>query len=152
MLISRTRKEENKMETLSDDVIEIARRAVAFINLGHVEDPSLYAKDVQFHTPLAGTLDGVDEVARMMVTFSMGFPNHEMRILEAMSDGDRAIFRWEFTGRHEGDLMGIPATGKPVKFGGVNIFRITNGQIQEIWECANYFLFFQQIGLVTSPW
>jgi len=29
--------------------------------------------------------------------------------------------------------MGIPPTGKPITFSGVNIFRMTNGQVVEDW-------------------
>jgi predicted ester cyclase len=34
---------------------------------------------------------------------------------------------------HQGEIMGIPATGKQISFGGINLFRLENGKVVEDW-------------------
>ena len=54
------------------------------------------------------------------------------------------------TGTHQGDLMGIPATGKSVEFGGTDIIRIRDGKIAEHWGSTDTMSLMQQIGAVPE--
>jgi steroid delta-isomerase-like uncharacterized protein len=67
-----------------------------------------------------------------------------------MADGDKVAVRWTITAKHTGPCDGFPATGRNVKFSGVNIFRIENGRIAEIWNHRDDLSVLQQIGAVTQ--
>jgi len=41
--------------------------------------------------------------------------------------------RFTAHGIHKGDFMGLPATGKPITMTGIEIFRIKDGKIAELW-------------------
>jgi len=68
-----------------------------------------------------------------------------------LADGDKVAVRWTITCRHTGPYRGFPATGRDVKFSGVNIFRIENGRIAEVWNHRDDLSVLQQIGAVTLP-
>jgi predicted ester cyclase len=57
---------------------------------------------------------------------------------------------WIATGTHEGEWLGIPATGNKVEYPGVNIFRIACGKIVESWGVANHLGLLQQIGGLST--
>ena len=41
-------------------------------------------------------------------------PDAELEVEVLVAEGDRVVTRWTGTGTHEGELMGIPATGNRV--------------------------------------
>ncbi len=70
---------------------------------------------------------------------------------DVVAEGDRVVVRWSAQGSHEGELMGIPATGKPVKVTGIDISRIVAGKIVEAWGEFDGMGIMQQIGAIPSP-
>jgi predicted ester cyclase len=46
--------------------------------------------------------------------------------------------------------MGLPPTGKSITMTGIEIFRIENGKIAELWGEANLLGLMQQLGIVPA--
>ena len=65
-----------------------------------------------------------------------------------MAEGDKVAVRWTITGRHTGPYRGFPSTGREVTFSSVNIFRIENGRIAEIWNHRDDLSVLEQIGAI----
>lgn len=65
--------------------------------------------------------------------------------------GDRVVIRWTASGTHKGDLLGVPATGKPVKITGIDIFRVKDGKLAELWQNWDQLQMLQQVGAVPEP-
>jgi predicted ester cyclase len=61
------------------------------------------------------------------------------------------MIRWIMRGTHNGPFMGIPATGKPVTVAGIDVFRIANGQIVELWQHLDHLGMLQQLGVIPTP-
>ena len=55
------------------------------------------------------------------------------------------------TGTHQGDFMGIPATGKKISMGEIHIVRIVNGKGVEHWGQADMMGMMQQLGVIPEP-
>jgi len=51
----------------------------------------------------------------------------------------------------EGELLGIPATGRPVETEGIAIHRIANGKIAEYWGVTDTVRVLQQVGVLPPP-
>jgi steroid delta-isomerase-like uncharacterized protein len=51
-------------------------------------------------------------------------------------EGDMAVIRWTWEGVHSGTSpsLGIPATGKYVRFAGCSVYHFRDGKIVEQWE------------------
>jgi predicted ester cyclase len=60
------------------------------------------------------------------------------------AEGDEVAVRWAFTGTHQGDGLGFPATGRRVSCRGVTWIRFSGGKMVEGWDCWN------QGGLIHS--
>ena len=68
-----------------------------------------------------------------------------------ISDGDKVVTRFEFTGTHKGEFVGIPGTGKQFSISGIDIVRITDGKLMERWENADGLGMMRQLGVNPSP-
>ena len=79
------------------------------------------------------------------------FPDLHVTIEDLVAEGDKVAARRSYEGTHRGELLGIPATGKPVQMGGISIFRMALGKITEHWEQIDGLALMQQFGLVSAP-
>src|SRR5436190_13740219 len=52
------------------------------------------------------------------------FEGAHITVKEQIGEGDSIATRWEGRGRHTGELMGIPPTGKDVVVEGLNLTRL----------------------------
>ncbi len=50
-----------------------------------------------------------------------------------MAEGDKVTVRHTGTGTHEGEFMGMPATGKSITIPGIDILRVKDGKVVEHW-------------------
>jgi predicted ester cyclase len=76
----------------------------------------------------------------------VGFPDmrHSLDIVAGIG-ADRAMVYWTFTGTHTGAFFGAPASGRPVKINGVDIFQVEGGAFVEQWHVEELMALFQQI-------
>jgi steroid delta-isomerase-like uncharacterized protein len=78
--------------------------------------------------------------------FRAAFSDLRMTIDLMLAEGDLVAARWTTEGTNTGAWGGVPPTGKPVKFSGVNIFRIENGKVVELWNHRDDLGAMQQLG------
>lgn len=72
----------------------------------------------------------------------LSFVPDEPRIV---GEGDRVVVRGTFSGTHAGaPLFGAPASGKKLVWGGIDIFRVTEGRLTERWRCSDELSLLQQ--------
>ena len=70
---------------------------------------------------------------------------------DVIATGDRVCIRWHVTGTNDGELQGIPATGKKVEFMGISIDRFdADGKIAETWDSWDNAGFMTQLGLTPE--
>ncbi len=83
---------------------------------------------------------------QMASGFFAAFPDLDLTIRDAVAEGDLVAVRWSWTGTHNGDLMGMPPTGKHVSTGGMGFYRVVGGQIAEEWILEDMMGVMQQLG------
>ena len=79
------------------------------------------------------------------------FPDCRSIVKDVISEGDKVATRFEFTGTHQGEFLGIPGTGKQFSITSIHIFRITDGKLMERWENADHLGWMRQLGVIPSP-
>lgn len=89
--------------------------------------------------------EGVDAFVEYAVSMFGVFPDGYHQVDEAIAEGEKVVTRGIFTGTHQGELMGISATGKQVKFSFVHIDRIVDGKMVHHWGQADIFTLMQQL-------
>ena len=78
-----------------------------------------------------------------------GVKKYASAIIESVSDrklvqndifakGDKVLIRWTNSGTNRGSLFGYNPTGKQYVATGLDLFRISNGKIMEIWQQFNF--------------
>jgi steroid delta-isomerase-like uncharacterized protein len=119
-------------------------------DLGVIDE--LIAEDHVDHDPArAGTPAGRAGMRDFVTSYLAAFPDAHVAIDEMIAEGDLVTVRWHATGTHQGELMGIPASGKSIDVTGIGIDRIANGQIVESWQNFDTLGMLGQIGAVPSP-
>ena len=78
------------------------------------------------------------------------FPDAQFTIEDLLADDDKVVGRWTMRATHKGELMGIPATGKPVAMSGIDIARWQNGQLAEIWHIEDITGMMLQLGVIPG--
>ena len=80
-----------------------------------------------------------------------GFPDYSWNIHELIAKGDKVIARTTFTGTHEGEYRGIPASGNKIRLSIISIFQFKDGKWIETREEENILDFMQQLGMELKP-
>jgi len=96
---------------------------------------------------LPGTLEGVKQLHRRLFA---AFPDLKMTIHDQAAEGDKVWTRKTATGTHQGELFGIPATGKQVSWNIIDIMTIGDGKVTEHWVVADVMSLMQQLGAVPQ--
>lgn len=86
----------------------------------------------------------------MMSMFFAALPDLRHEIVDLFGEGDRMAARLRINATHQGELMGVPATGKQVDFDSSNVFRFTGDKIAEQWITADMVTMLKQIGALPS--
>ena len=60
---------------------------------------------------------------------------------------EKAVARWTFTGTHEGELLGMAATGNKVTLEGTTIVHSSGGKITETWVFWDRLSLMEQLGV-----
>lgn len=93
---------------------------------------------------------GPEGMRQMLGMFFMGFPDMRVEVEDIVAEGDKVATRGYFTGTHNGDFMGIPATGKPIRVTYSDIWRIEDGKGVENWVQMDMLGLMQQLGVAPS--
>jgi predicted ester cyclase len=83
--------------------------------------------------------------------FHKAFPDLHVEIDQIIAEGDLVVTAITSTATHQGEVMGIPATGKKISVRGVHINKIVDGRIVARWELTDMMGLMVQLGVVTPP-
>jgi len=79
------------------------------------------------------------------------FPDVDIRPEAMIEEGDLIATRWVATMTHQGDQLGVPATGRRISVTGMTIVRLQDGKIVEAWNNYDQLSLMQQIGALKPP-
>jgi steroid delta-isomerase-like uncharacterized protein len=97
---------------------------------------------------LPTTKAGVLEYFRLLLS---AFPDLRMDVEDLIAGDDKAVARVRATGTHEGEFMGVPATGKQMTMQLIDIMRFDQaGLVCEHWGVADMLSLMQQLGVVPE--
>lgn len=98
-----------------------------------------------------GKLRGPAEFVPFVERLRGAFPDINVVIEDAFGADDRVVLRWSATMTHQGDHLGMPATGQKVQLTGMTIARIADKQIIEGWDNWDQLAMLKQIGVYERP-
>jgi steroid delta-isomerase-like uncharacterized protein len=111
----------------------------------------LVAADYLDHAALPGQASGLEGAKKKWAMYLAGIPDLRVTIEELVAEADKVAVRRSYEGTHQGELLGVPATGKQVRISGISIFRLAGGKIAEQWEQLDRLALMQQLGVLPTP-
>jgi len=118
-------------------------------NMGIVGE--IFAPDFIEHEQLPpGIPIGREGVKVMTTMLRNAFPDFKATIDDILAEGDKVVVRMTWSGTQKGEFMGVPAAGKRVSFGVIDIIRITNGKLVEHWGQMDSMSLMQQLGAIPA--
>lgn len=132
---------------------DIVRRFITeVLNGGNIDSAGeFFRDDMVEQVPFPGQgpgLSGLKDVLRGMRT---AFPDMQWTIEEQIAEGGKVVTRFEWTGTHRGDFLGVPATGRSVKVWGIVIDRLEGGKIKDTRILMDTLGLMMQLGVVPPP-
>lgn len=107
----------------------------------------LYDPGCNFH----GVGVGVEPIKKFYEGFWTALPGSQLELGIIVAEGDKVACNYILTGAHQGNLMGIPPTGKQVKITGSTIIRFADSKCVERWSQADFLGLLQQLGVAPAP-
>jgi len=107
----------------------------------------VFAPDSILHL---GTDDvqGPEGFKEYVAGYRAAFPDIHWTVEDQIAEGEMVVTRLTGTGTHQGELMGIPATGLPITATAIATVRIAQGKIQESWSSWDALGLMQQLGVM----
>jgi steroid delta-isomerase-like uncharacterized protein len=105
-----------------------------------------FATDLIFHNT-DGDVNYEQQKEFLRAVF-IAFPDlHEMSDV-LIAEGDQVARVYNAKGTFKEEFMGIPPTGKQVVVKGIQVFRIFEGKIAEVWSSSDDLGMMQQLGVI----
>src|SRR5437899_4495093 len=87
--------------------------------------------DIKWHGGTLGTVEGRDNFAGLIGAIVSALPDLRNVEQDIIAERDIVSVRAVVAGTHKRDLLGIPASGKHVRWDAVDVYRLADGRIAE---------------------
>jgi steroid delta-isomerase-like uncharacterized protein len=108
--------------------------------------------DMQWSGGTVGTVTGSANVAGLFASVVAAFPDAHITINDIFAQGDQVVVRVVVSGTQEGAILGIPASGRFVQWDGVDVYRLSDGKISNIWAGDDWTAILNDTGTFKAPW
>lgn len=97
-------------------------------------EDEVFAANYQHHGPNFPAVTLGSEGVKLLVTRDRStFSSPRYTIEDMVAEGDKVAIRWRASGRYQRAFDPYAPPGRQVKWTGMTIYRIANGQIVEAW-------------------
>ena len=93
---------------------------------------------------------GAEGLKQSFQPFRSAFPDLHFTIEDIIGEGDTVAVRQTGRGTHQGELFGIPPTGKQLTVTGMTCHKFVNGKPVENWVNADNLGMLQQLGVIPA--
>jgi predicted ester cyclase len=140
--------------TAVESNVELVREYTRRVFNAH--DPDLASgyvtPDVKWHGGTLGTVEGAENLVGLLRGFIGALPDLNAQEQDIVAQGDMVAVRFVVEATHEGDLLGIAATGRRVRWDAVDVYRLSDGRITEEWAADDMAAILHQVGAYSPPW
>ena len=108
--------------------------------------------DIKWHGGTLGTVEGRENFSGLISAIVSALPDLHNVEQDIIAERDIVAVRAVVEGTHKGDLLGIPASGRHVRWDAVDVYRVADGRIAEEWAADDLLAFVYGVGAYTPPW
>ena len=139
------------MDTISHNKNTVTSFVDALFTKGDLGaiDEYLAADYVDHNPPLGrpGNREGMREAGAMI---RAAFPDWHSDLGFCVEEGDLVVEKFTASGSQQGEIFGVPPSGRTVTLPGINIWRVRDGRIVERWGQLDDLGLMRQLGLVPQ--
>jgi len=135
---------------LSDNIEIITRFEHAFRAADQATIDELGHPGLVDHNPAPGEEPSLAGFKEKVAGFKSSFPDLKEDLQDIIASGDTVATRWVVTGSLQRELMGIPASGQPIRVEGMNFYRLKDGRVTDIWTQFDGVALLQQLGAIPA--
>jgi steroid delta-isomerase-like uncharacterized protein len=138
---------------LAEESKDIVRRFWGVWEEGNIDlVDELLAPDYVNRTPATPDQPtGPEGVKGVVGMFRSAMPDLRVVIEDMIAEGDKVAVRYTLEGTHEGELFGVPPTGRRLSIKNIAVERVSDGKIREHWRVTDSLDMMQQLGVVPEP-
>jgi steroid delta-isomerase-like uncharacterized protein len=109
----------------------------------------IFAEDyVNHHMPVPGIPGTKAGFRQLVLATRQAFPDVQVHIENIVVEGEFVAFNDKVEATSRGDFMGIPPTGKTIRWTEIHFFRVREGQIVEHWSNFDQLGILKQLGAI----
>jgi len=134
------------------DIAATTRRAYQLINAGDLDGfGELVADDFVEHDATAGFTPTKQGVLELFHMYRAAFPDLQLHAEEVLVSDNKTVTRARATGTHQGELMGLPPTGRSADVNFIDIHQYDNdGLMSAHWGVVDMLSMMQQLGAIPE--
>jgi steroid delta-isomerase-like uncharacterized protein len=130
----------------------VVRQVFDAVNAGDVDGIlALVSDDITVHTSVPGIPPGREGFRQFVGVFLTAFPEQHTELHDLVAEGDRVAVLHTHHVIHGGEFAGLPATGKQASVDGLELFRVRDGRVAEMWHHDDLLSLLQQLGAIPAP-
>ena len=127
----------------------IVERLVELWNTGDLSiADKLFATDFVNHDPGRPNVTDLESYKGWVVENHTAFPDFHVEVHDMIAENNKVASRWTVSGTHKGEFLNIPPSGNKVTITGIEISRLANGKIVEVWWSYDRLGMMQQLGVI----
>ena len=137
---------------MNDNSIIVRRFVDLVLNKDQIDSAGqFFWDDMVEQVPLPGQGPGLAGLKDVLRGMRAAFPDMHWTVEEQIAEGDKVATRFEWTGTHRGEFLGVPATERAVKVWGVVIDRLEGGKIKDTRIIMDSLGLMTQLGVFPPP-
>jgi steroid delta-isomerase-like uncharacterized protein len=109
-----------------------------------------FADDFVENEAFPGQDDSRETPKQMFTMVFAAFPDFRATVHDIIVDGDKAAVRLTFSGTHQGEFMGVPASGNRAEFSVIDIHEFRGDKIVAHWGVTDMAALMAQIGQTSD--
>ena len=122
------------------------------LNQGNIEAADNYfCQDVVEQVPFPGQRPGIDGIKDVLQGLCDAFTDMHWTVIEQICEDEKVLSRFEWTGKHTGEFLGVAPTYNTVNVWGMLIDHFQDGKIKETRIIMDTLGLLIQLGAVPAP-
>jgi len=105
--------------------------------------------DFQYNDPIYPNVNSKDEYKAFISRILKTSPDTNYEILEIISEVEKVVVLYSWTGTPVEEVGGVPPTGKKLEHKGVEIYYFDHDQVIKIWGIWDRYSVLKQLGMIS---
>jgi steroid delta-isomerase-like uncharacterized protein len=108
--------------------------------------PEILQPDITFRGSLGQVTVGFEQLADYIAFIYAFAPDFHNEVVLTITENDKTFARLLYRGTHQGELFGLPATGRRFEYAGAAVFTVRDDLISDVWVLGDIYGLLQQLG------